>query len=305
MKKQTAIFFYILGIYVVLQFAWWGFHLIELTEEIKTEPSEVSKRVIMIIGEGLVFFIILLFGLWKIRSSIKKELQLSKRQNNFLLSVTHELKTPLAANKLYLQTIYKRSLDEAQQKDLLLKAIQENERLEYMIDNLLNATRLENNVLKPIKSEKDISELLNSIVDRYHKRYQIEFIQKKIQNDVLIPIDSFFIETILNNLIENAIKYGDGITFGAAVGGTKKLEVYLEKKDSKILFGVKDSGPGIPKEIRNQIFNKFYRAGNEETRMQKGSGLGLFIVAELVKIHGGKILYKENNPSGANFEITL
>lgn len=296
MKKQTAIFFYLLGLYVVLQFAWWGFHLIELTEEIKAEPSTVSKRVTMIIGEGLVFFAILLFGLWKIRSSIIKELQLSRRQNNFLLSVTHELKTPLAANKLYLQTIQKRTLEETQQKDLLQKAILENERLEYIIDNILNASRLENNVLRPIKSKKNLSEFIISIVDRYHKRFQSDFMVKNIEEKIITSYDAFFIETILNNLIENALKYG---------GENNEIEVYLFKKESNIIFGVRDKGPGIPKEIRKQIFDKFYRAGNEETRMQKGSGLGLFIVAELVRIHDAKILYKENNPSGANFEITL
>ena len=123
MKKQTAIFFYILGAYVVLQFVWWGYHLIELTEELKKEPAEIAKRITMIFGEGLVFFGILIFGLSKIRSSIIKELRLSERQNNFLLSVTHELKTPLAANKLYLQTILKRKLDEQSKTDLLQKAV--------------------------------------------------------------------------------------------------------------------------------------------------------------------------------------
>lgn len=296
MKKQSAIFFYVLGIYVVLQFAWWGYHLIELTEELKKEPSEVSKRVLMIIGEGLVFFMILLFGLWKIRSSVRKELQLSQRQNNFLLSVTHELKTPLAANKLYLQTIQKRTLDEEKRKDLLDKAIQENERLEIMIDNILNASRLENNALKPIKTEGDISKLFNDLIDRFHKRNQSEFIKRSIQENINFPVDSFFIETIINNLIENAIKYA---------GIDNEIEVYLFKQNGKIVFGVKDSGAGIPKEIRSNMFRKFYRAGNEETRMQKGSGLGLFIVAELVRIHNGTILYKENTPKGANFEITL
>lgn len=296
MKKQSAIFFYVLGIYVVLQFAWWGYHLIELTEELKKEPSEVSKRVLMIIGEGLVFFMILLFGLWKIRSSVRKELQLSQRQNNFLLSVTHELKTPLAANKLYLQTIQKRTLDEEKRKDLLDKAIQENERLEIMIDNILNASRLENNALKPIKTESDISKLLNDLIDRFHKRNQSEFIKRSIQENINYPVDSFFIETIINNLIENAIKYA---------GIDNEIEVYLFKQNGKIVFGVKDAGAGIPKEIRSNMFRKFYRAGNEETRMQKGSGLGLFIVAELVRIHNGTILYKENTPKGANFEITL
>lgn len=296
MKRQTAIFFYLLGIYVVLQFAWWGFHLIQLTEGIKKEPSEVSKRVIMIIGEGLVFFIILLFGLWKIRSSIKKELLLSQRLTNFLLSVTHELKTPLAANKLYLQTIQKRKLDEEKRNDLMEKAIQENVRLEIMIDNILNASRLENNALKPVKEKIDFSELFNQLIDRFHKRQQIEFIKRSIQTKINATVDVFFIETILNNLIENAVKYG---------GDIEDIEVYLHENNAKIIFGVRDNGPGISKNARKEMFKKFYRIGNEETRIQKGSGLGLFIVAELVRIHNGKILYKENLPKGANFEITL
>jgi K+-sensing histidine kinase KdpD len=296
MKRQTAIFFYLLGIYVVLQFAWWGYHLIELTESLKSEPSEISKRVVMIIGEGLVFFSILLFGLWKIRSSIKKELQLSQRLTNFLLSVTHELKTPLAANKLYLQTIQKRNLEEDKRKDLMEKAIQENIRLELMIDNILNATRLENNALKPHKEKVELSDFLNQIVERFHKRHQNEFIERKINPGINIEIDIFFFETIINNLIENAVKYA---------GSDAKIEVYLKKENSNIIFGVKDQGPGIPKNQRVDMFKKFYRIGNEETRLQKGSGLGLFIVAELVRIHKGKILYKENSPSGANFEITL
>jgi K+-sensing histidine kinase KdpD len=296
MKRQTAIFFYLLGIYVVLQFAWWGFHLIELTESLKSEPTEISKRVVIVIGEGLVFFSILLFGLWKIRSSIKKELQLSQRLTNFLLSVTHELKTPLAANKLYLQTIQKRKLDEAKRNDLMEKAIQENIRLEMMIDNILNATRLENNALKPHKEKVELSDFLNQIVERFHKRHQIDLIQREIQQEIHVEIDIFFFETIINNLIENAVKYA---------GSNPKIVVYLRNENSNVVFGVKDEGSGIPKNERVDMFKKFYRIGNEETRMQKGSGLGLFIVAELVRIHKGKILYKENSPVGANFEITL
>ena len=280
----------------MLQFAWWGFHLIQLTEELKTEPSEISKRIVMIIGEGLVFFLILLFGLWKIRSSIKKELQLSQRQNNFLLSVTHELKTPLAANKLYLQTIQKRALDEEKRKDLMDKAIQENERLEIMIDNILNASRLENNALKPLKNAANVSDLMDQFIDRIHKRNQQEFIRRSIQENVNFLVDTFFIETVFNNLIENAIKYA---------GKDNGIEVYLFTKGSNLIFGVKDKGPGIPKEIQSEMYRKFYRAGNEETRMQKGSGLGLFIAAELIRIHTGKIVYKENIPNGANFEVTL
>lgn len=296
MKRQTGIFFYILGLYVVLQFAWWGFHLIELTEELKRNSSDVSKRVIMIIGEGLVFFSILIFGLWKIRSSIKKDLQLSERQNNFLLSVTHELKTPLAANKLYLQTIQKRNLDEEKRKSLMDKAIQENERLEGMIENILNASRLENNALKPHKEEINVSALFEQLAERFQKRNQQELLILNLEKDLVAKIDIFFIETIINNLLENALKYG---------GESGNIELYLFRKADRLVFGVKDQGPGIPREEIKEVFEKFYRSGNEDTRQQKGSGLGLFIVAELVHMHQGKVNYKENSPRGANFEITL
>ncbi len=281
---------------MVLQFAWWGFHLIELTEELKSDSSDVSKRVIMIIGEGLVFFSILLFGLWKIRSSIKKELQLSERQNNFLLSVTHELKTPLAANKLYLQTIQKRNLDEEKRKSLMEKAIQENERLEGMIENILNASRLENNALKAHKEELNVSALFEQLAERFQKRNQQELLILNLEKDIVAKIDIFFIETIINNLLENALKYG---------GASGNIELYLFKKADRLIFGVKDQGPGIPREEIKEVFEKFYRSGNEDTRQQKGSGLGLFIVAELVRMHQGKVNYKENTPRGANFEITL
>jgi signal transduction histidine kinase len=296
MKRQTGIFFYILGLYVVLQFAWWGFHLIELTEELKSDSTDVSKRVIMIIGEGLVFFSILLFGLWKIRSSIKKDLQLSERQNNFLLSVTHELKTPLAANKLYLQTIQKRNLDEEKRKNLMEKAIQENERLEGMIENILNASRLENNALKPHREEIDVTALFEQVAERFQKRNQQELIVLHLEKDIIANLDVFFVETIVNNLLDNALKYG---------GSSGKIELYLVKKAERLVFGVKDQGPGIEKEEIKKMFEKFYRSGNEDTRQQKGSGLGLFIVAELVRMHHGKVSYKENTPRGANFEIQL
>ena len=297
MKKQTAIFFYVLGAYVVLQFAWWGYHLIELTNEIDRQKGIVSNRFIMIIGEGLVFFLILILGLWKIRSSIKKELIFSQRQNNFLLSVTHELKTPLAANKLYLQTLVKRELDPSKRNELLGKAIIENQRLEAMIDNILNASRLENQVMELHKEWFSLSDLLQGVADRFNKSLQNTIVQTDLLVDCKIEADFFMIEAIINNLVENALKYA---------GNQKIIVLYLQKLDNQIIvFGVKDEGPGIPLEFQSEIFKKFVRSGNEETRSQKGTGLGLFIAAEFIRIHGGKIRYKNNQPSGSNFEITL
>ena len=297
MKKKNALFFYVLGAYVVLQFIWWGYHLIELTKELDSQQSIVSNRVFMIMSEGFVFFTILLLGLWKVRTSIKKELKYSVRQNNFLLSVTHELKTPLAANKLYLQTILKRELSPDKKKELIEKAISENLRLEGMVDNILNASRIENDAVHFYKEKIDLTLLLSEIANRFNKILSKEVIQIDLEPEITIEGDRFMIETSVNNLLENAIKYA---------GIENSIYLYLkETEDDEIIFGVKDQGIGVPLEYQKEIFEKFVRNENEETRSQKGTGLGLFITAEFIKIHGGTISYKDNSPKGANFEIIL
>lgn len=295
MKKQTAIFFYVLSAYVVLQFLWWGYHLIELSTELSANEEYSSKRVLMIIGEGSVFFLILLLGLWKIRSSIQKDIAISRRQSNFLLSVTHELKTPLSSNKLYLQTLLKRtSLNEEEREKLLKKAIEENVRLEGMIENILTATRIENHKLELIKDELDLSQFIKKVVDRWSQ--QRVPVKMKLLEGVKIHADAFVIESTLLNLLDNAQKYA---------GKNAEIEVYLEMENEYPVFGVKDSGPGISDKFKTAIFDKFTRLGNEETRKEKGTGLGLYIVSELLDFHDARIVCLDNEPQGAHFKIIL
>jgi K+-sensing histidine kinase KdpD len=296
MKRQTVIIFYLLGVYVFLQFAWWGFHLIELTAELKHTPSETAKRTVMVLGEGLVFFLILLFGLWKIRSSIKKELELTRNQNNFLLSVTHELKTPLASSRLMLQTIRKHELSEEKRKDLLSKALEENQRLESLIDNILNATRLEHNALHPVFENLNLSETITSITSRFEKRYPLAQFKISISKDIFAQADLFFMDCILSNLLDNAVKYA---------GEKADISVELEVNESNAILTISDNGPGISDEEKKRVFKKFYRSGNEEIRSQKGSGLGLYIVAELVRLQKGNILLSRSENGGAKFQVTL
>ncbi len=293
MKRQTAILFYVLGFYVVFQFAWWTYLLVELSAEINT-PDAQEKQFIMIIGEGLVFFSLLLIGLWKIRSSIQKEIKMSKRQNNFLLSVTHELKTPLASNKLNLQTLIKRkSLDREQQEQLLTQALNENNRLEDMIENILTATRIENQHFKLNLEVCNLSEKVNQITNNWAKN-RIP-VQLNITADIMCKVDLFIIKTVLHNLLENAYKYA---------GKAATIEVYLRKDKDNIVWGVKDNGKGIPQRYRKDIFNKFFRIGSEETRGQTGTGLGLYLVKNLLFFHGDTISYMPNVPQGSHFEIT-
>lgn len=296
MKRQTAVIFYVLAFYVALQFAWWGYHLIELTHEVAGTDSAVTHKVIMITGEGLVFFLILFLGLWRIRSAIKKDQKLTERQSNFLLSVTHELKTPLASTKLYLQTLMKREFPIEKRNELLQKALIENQRLEEIVEAILTASRIENGTMVAHKEWIDLNQLLISLADIYNNRLEKEWITLDLAERIHIEADVFMTKTILINLIENAIKYA---------GTEEKLTLFLYKDNQSSKFGVKDLGPGISKEVQTDIFKKFVRLENEETRSQKGTGLGLFIASEFTKLIGGKLDYKDNQPRGAIFEITV
>lgn len=296
MKKQTAVIFYVLAFYVALQFAWWGYHLIELTQEVAGTDYIVTHKVIMITGEGLVFFLILSLGLWRIRSAIKRDQQLTIRQSNFLLSVTHELKTPLASTKLYLQTLMKREFPADKRNELLQKALYENQRLEEIVEAILTASRIENGTMVAHKEWITLNDLMTELALNYNNRLEKEWVTLDLAEIIHIEADVFMTKTILINLIENALKYA---------GTNEKLTLFLYKEHQNIKFGVKDLGPGISKEAQTDIFKKFVRLENEETRSQKGTGLGLFIAAEFTKLIGGKIQFLENQPKGAIFEITV
>jgi K+-sensing histidine kinase KdpD len=296
LKKQTTLFFYALSAYVVVQFMWWGYHLIELTQALDVNEKIMEKRIAMVVGEGFVFIVLLLIGLWKIRSSVRKEFELSNRQNNFLLSVTHELKTPIAANKLYLQTIQKRKPDENQREELIAKALKENERLEKLIDNILHAARVENRAMQPIKEDVEVTSFLHNLIQQAKKRYPDSRIELVSSEKIITRFDVFMIETVLSNLIDNAVKYSPG---------SPQITISVQHENSELLVSVLDEGIGISNEEQKRIFSKFYRVGNEEIRTQKGSGLGLYISQEFVKLHNGSIGCKPNKEKGTNFYFKL
>jgi two-component system, OmpR family, phosphate regulon sensor histidine kinase PhoR len=296
-KRQTSIFFYVLAAYVVLQFVWWGFHLIQLSQELADSKDQSQRRVMMIVGEGSVFFVILLFGLWKVRNSIQKDIALSQRQNNFLLSVTHELKTPLASNKLYLQTLLKRrELPNEKQQELLNSALLENKRLEGMIENILTAARLESHNMTVNRESMNLSERVTKIVQQWSKERAA--VHLAIESEVSAKIDPMILEVVVLNLLENAIKY-------SPLQKGKGIEVALEQRNQEVLLHVKDQGVGVPETHRKAIFEKFFRVGSEETRSQKGSGLGLYIVAQLLSMHDAAIECLPNSPQGSHFKITF
>ena len=283
--KKPITIFYFLVLYALAELTWWGYLLI----------ASNAKRMPMILGEGSVFLIILLVGIYFFQRTIKKESEFHQQQQNFLLSVTHELKSPLAAIKLVLQTLVKRDLTKDKRDQLIGNSIEDVGRLDDLVENMLLATRIENNSYSYPKELFDFSELVKSIYDRaIITSENTRNFQQQIEENISIMGDRFALGSLINNILENAVKYSPA---GAAI------QVQLYQQSNKIFFIVADQGVGIPTSERQKIFQKFYRSGNELTRQNKGTGLGLFIVAQVAKNHQAKVLVSNNQPKGTIFEI--
>ncbi|WP_316782713.1 HAMP domain-containing sensor histidine kinase [Pedobacter frigiditerrae] len=287
MKKSLLIFYFLL-FYAMLEMFWWG------TVVIKLQPD----RMAMVMGEGSVFLFLLCVGAYFIHASIKKEDKLHERQQNFLLSVTHELKSPLAAIKLSIETIVKRDLDKEQQSKLLRNSLKDIERLDDLVENMLLATKIESRTYSFPKEEFDLSELVTRITDRLqvHSCGNQQMINTKIDNNIKVMGDKFALSSVVTNLVENAVKYS---------GPCAEIAVSLCQNDGKPFLTVSDKGPGIPDDEKMLIFDKFYRVGDENVRKSKGTGLGLFIVKEVLQNHDADISVKDNTPQGAIFEVTF
>lgn len=251
----------------------------------------------MISGEGSVFLSLLIFGAYRLRKAINEEKALHQQQKNFLLSVTHELKSPLASIKLYLQTILKRDLDKEKQKSFIENSLTDIERLDTLVENMLIATKIESKSYTYQKEHID----LGAIVKESTQALAIKLKENRnfelhIADAIPFIGDSFALSLVVSNLLENAFKY---------TSKDDTISIKLLRNGPAIVLSISDTGSGIPEMERLKIFDKFYRIGNEDTRKTKGTGLGLFIVKQIVDHHSGIIRVKSNKPSGSIFEITF
>ena len=321
MKTSRSIYiFYILVGYIFVQFAWWGYHIMELNEEIvglkiemnvsesdKASTKEVllqklKVRKLMVVGEGSVFIILLLFGFYLMLKAFKQEVALSNQQKNFLMSVSHELKSPLTSIKLNLQTLVKHDLEKVKNLSVINSAIEDTERLQRLVDNILLATKIESGNYPLCNENINISKLLKEVAhfykcingnenDQIYRRIEMEIVE-----GVKMMGDEEALRSVFSNLIENSIKY--------SVRGSL-VQINLLKLENKILCQVIDEGIGVNNKYSDKIFDKFYRIEDEVTRETKGTGLGLFIVKFFVDTLGGCISIRPNKPNGSVFEVSF
>ena len=305
---RPLLVFYLLVIYVFLQFSWWSYLLIDLnaenlklrsslnTEQNKMFDEQLRKKQLMIFGEGAVFIALLTLGIIQTRKSFKRETEATRLQKNFLLSVTHELKSPIAAVRLFLETLNRRTLEPAKQKEIVERGIAETVRLDQLVGNILMAAQLENSAFKLHPTRINLSELCIEFAAQFNARYAAPRLKTTMQNGIVAMADTQAMQSILLNICENAIKYS---------AADEEIHLLLSNSEDKIALRISDTGIGIAPEERKHIFNKFYRSGNEEIRNTKGTGLGLYIVAHLCRMQEIQISVSDNRPKGSIFELHL
>jgi len=311
----ASVVYWFLLLYIIAALVWWFIALEKQNQqmaaykisELKMDDpvfqqkyteitDEKNKKTAAFIGEGASSLIVILIASIFVYQAVRRQIRLQHQQENFMMAITHELKTPIAVAKLNLETLLKYQLDEEKKQKMLQATLQETNRLNTLASNILVSSQLEGGRYRIAKEELDFSELVKSSANDFRNRFPDRHWKIDIEPEIDFDGDSLLLQILVNNLIENAIKYSpkDGL-----------IECRLQKKNRTILLQITDEGSGIPDDEKKRVFEKFYRIGNETTRTTKGTGLGLYLCKKIVEDHHGHIKVADNLPRGSNFMVSF
>ncbi len=266
------------------------------TEEYIKMDAKYNRQRFMIVAEGGVFVVMLCVGLMLVLRVFAREVALAEQQKNFLLSITHELKSPLSSIKAALQTFSNPNLPADKKDRLIHNSIADSDRLEALVNNILFAAKIERDEHGLGFEEINVSEMIEALAARLSNNKKGIAIHVEAEENLYMNTDPVGFSSIFINLLENAIKYSADNT---------NVYVYLREEGGQLLLEIKDEGVGIPESERTKVFEKFYRIGSEETRRAKGTGLGLYIVKRFVQIYNGSITLHANHPTGTVFCLSF
>lgn len=235
----------------------------------------------LLLAVGSIGLGVVLAGVIAYLTLTVKAINLNRRQSNFIDSVTHELKSPIASLKLYLQTLARRSVDPARSEDFHRMMLEDVERLDQLINHLLDAARIERGSDATAPEDVRLDELISRCSHAVSVRYRVPAGTVAVSvPPVVLRGRLAELEILFRNLIDNAVKYG---------GTPPAVRVTAEVQGQRVLVRVGDNGPGIPPNLRHKIFGRFVRLGNELERSKPGTGLGLYLVRSVTRSLGGSI----------------
>ncbi len=260
-----------------------GFSIAVCSGVLEELDHERRHKIVMFLSEGSFLLMLILAGLAIIYRTLWREVALKLQQSNFIAAVSHELKSPLASLRLYVETfLMGRVLDLDKRRRYSENMLSDIERLEQLVENLLEVARMERGMLRLDLEDVRLSERLELFVSELEPwllRAGVD-LEKRIEPGIEARVDLDTLRLILRNLLDNARKYG---------GKKPKISVELRKKGRRSLLVVRDCGVGVRRENLEQIFERFFREGDELVRRVRGSGLGLYLVRQLARAGGGNV----------------
>ncbi|OQX95642.1 two-component sensor histidine kinase [candidate division KSB1 bacterium 4572_119] len=266
----------------------------------KVSPQLVSKSInLFVLITGLFLLVAVLTGMYLIFIYLNKQLHLTKLYDNFIGNVTHELKSPLASIQLYLETMNIRDVTGAKQKEFIALMRKDANRLNYLINSLLQISGLEQKKIAHSFDIYSLEPLVRNLISESARQFNIPDDAIKITGTAPCScvLDTNAIKIVIDNLIDNAIKYSKE---------TVQLKIQLACNSKSFVIQFIDQGVGISPKDRKEVFKKFHRIYNPDSPNVKGTGLGLYWVKEIIKYHGGKIsVFSEGRNKGSTFKIEL
>jgi signal transduction histidine kinase len=313
--KLVSFIYWIFLTYMIAAFVWWyvslqkqnnliadiKFQTIQLNDPaLKEKTNSIQdfqlRKTKQFIGEGLTFLFLFLLGAIYVYRSLLKQLRYSNQQQNFMMAVTHELKTPISISHLNIETLLKRDLELAQQTKLLEATLKETKRLDDLSNNILLASQLDMGLYETNKQEINLSILVKDAMASFQERFPLRLCNIIVEDEIIIQGEKLLLQILVNNLLDNAHKYSPV---------NLPIFIHLHKQNHKIILAVEDKGKGVPMNERDKIFEKFYRVGDESTRSAKGTGLGLYLCQKITTFHNAIIQIQSNQTEGSIFTVSF
>jgi len=308
--RNIYIFYWFLLAYILAAFTFWFVTLnkqntqlyfyetrtIDATgvQNVKIEKRierEKERKTIQYYSEGITFLLLILAGAILIFRLVRKQLTQSLQQQNFMMALTHELKTPIAVTKLNLETMQMRRLNSVQLNKLIQNTIEEADRLNALCNNMLLVNQIDFGGYKLTNEKFDFATFANDCAEDLMSRFPERKIEADLKDGIIITGDKLLLQLAINNLLDNAIKYS---------GKDDVVLIKVFQNNRKIILQVIDEGRGITIQEKGRIFEKYFRGAQMQT---KGTGLGLYLTKEIVKQHHGEISMRNNIPRGCIFEM--
>jgi signal transduction histidine kinase len=288
-RRRSVIFFSVLGICLVT---------IAVTLNVGWLVLNWKEGVLAVLG--LILFLVIIAGVVLNTIFLVREIRRNEQHDSFINAVTHELKTPVASIRLYLQTLQSRELDEEKRREFYRIMLEDSDRLLHTIDQVLRAGATGSRLRRIARVRLNIAEITRECVELAHTRFHLgpdalEFVEHTRAEPIVLG-DGDELKAAVWNLIDNAVKYSPGDV---------RIRVALEELDNqRFAIRVTDQGVGISAHELKRIFRRFYRIPASVAVRTKGSGLGLFIVRSVARRHGGRA-FAESAGAGCGSTFTL